>query len=213
MTKLQLNRLIERGYDFDIQTVFLEGWALFKQQPVFSIGYTGFVISLELIFLLYLKEYALLFSVFLAGPLFSGFFLVANKLKADENVAYTDFFQGFSYYIPVILIWLIGQVLVSVGLILFIVPGVYLMVGYSMAILLHIFAGLDFWDSLEYSRRVVTKNWWKFFLLVISLIVLNVLGAMIFVGVFVTIPLSFFTAYCTFETVTEGALAEEAEEV
>ncbi|GGF42001.1 hypothetical protein [Echinicola rosea] len=68
MTKLQLNKLIERGYDFDIQTVFMEGWTLFKQQPVFSIGYTGFVISLELLFLLYLKEYALLFSVFLAGP-------------------------------------------------------------------------------------------------------------------------------------------------
>ncbi|GGF42010.1 hypothetical protein [Echinicola rosea] len=138
---------------------------------------------------------------------------MANKLKANEAIAYTDFFQGFSYYIPIILIWLIGQILVSVGLILLIVPGVYLMVGYFLAILLHIFAGLDFWDSLEYSRKVVTKNWWKFFLLVISLIVLNVLGAMIFVGVFVTIPLSFYVAYCAFETVTEGALAEEPTEV
>ncbi|AGA80825.1 hypothetical protein [Echinicola vietnamensis] len=213
MTKLHLNKLIERGYDFDIQTVLVEGWSLFKQQPLFAVGYTGFVISLELLFLLYLKEYALLFSVFLAGPLFSGFYLVANKLKAGEHIAYTDFFQGFTYYIPIILIWLIGQILVSLGLVLFVVPGVYLMVGYSLSILLHIFAGLDFWESLEYSRKIVTKNWWKFFLLVLSLILINIIGALVFVGVFVTIPVSFFTAYCAFEAVTGDVLVEEVEEV
>lgn len=154
-----------------------------------------------------------MFSVFLAGPLFSGFYLVANKLKAGEHIAYTDFFQGFTYYIPIILIWLIGQILVSLGLVLFVVPGVYLMVGYSLSILLHIFAGLDFWESLEYSRKIVTKNWWKFFLLVLSLILINIIGALVFVGVFVTIPVSFFTAYCAFEAVTGDVLVEEVEEV
>ncbi|AWW29782.1 hypothetical protein DN752_06425 [Echinicola strongylocentroti] len=213
MTKLQLNKLIERGYDFDIQEVFKEGWELFKKQPLFAMGYTGFIISLELLFVIYLKEYALLFSIFLAGPLFSGFYLVANQLKSEEKVVYTDFFKGFSYYIPIILIWLIGQVLVSIGLILFVVPGIYLMVGYSMAILLHVFAGLDFWESLEYSRRLVTKNWWKFFLLVLALIALNVVGMVLFVGIFISIPLSFFAAYCAFERVMEDVLIEDAKEV
>lgn len=209
MTKLQLNKLIARGYDFDIKAILQEGWQLFKIQPLYAIGYSGFIISLELLFLIYLKEFAVLFSVFLAGPLFSGYYLVANKLKMNEEVKYEDFFKGFFYYIPIILIWLIGQILVSIGLVLLVIPGVYLLVGYSMAILLHIFGGLDFWDSMEYSRRLVTVQWWKFFLLALILIGLNLVGAMLFVGLLVTIPLSFFVSYCVFESIAMETLTGE----
>lgn len=208
MDKNSITRLISTGYDFDVKEVFQKGWGLFAQKPLLSVGYTGFIISLQMLFILYLKEYAILYSVFLAGPLFSGFYLVANKLKSGEEIIYPDFFKGFQYYIPIILIWLIGQVLVSVGLILFVLPGVYLLVAYSFAILLNIFAGLSFWDSLEFSRRLITVKWWKFFVLLLFLVLLNVLGALFFVGILITIPLSFYVSYCVFEEVTKEALLE-----
>ncbi|MBD8491224.1 hypothetical protein IFO69_20895 [Echinicola sp. CAU 1574] len=208
MNKQKINQLIAKGYDFDIEEAFKNGWELFKITPLFSVGYTAFIISLELLFLIYFKEYAVLFSVFLAGPLFSGFYLVANKLKHGDPVIYPDFFHGFRYYIPIILIWLIGQVLVSVGILLLVIPGVYLLVGYCFAILLHIFAGLDFWESMEYSRRLVTVKWWKFFLFILLLILINLIGILFFVGVLVTIPFSFYVAYCAFEAVTEEVFTE-----
>lgn len=209
MDKNSLNRLIETGYDFDVKQVFQKGWELFTMKPLFSIGFTGFILSLQLLFVLYLKEYAILYSVFLSGPLFSGFYLAANKMKSGEEIIYPDFFKGFQYYIPIILIWLIGQILVSIGLIAFVVPGVYLMVGYMFAILLHIFAGLDFWDSLEYSRKLVTVKWWKFFTLVLIFIVINAIGLFLIVGLFITIPVSFYVAYCAFEEVTQEALHQQ----
>lgn len=208
MDKNSIVRLISTGYDFDVREAFKKGWELFTLKPLLSVGYTGFIVSLQMLFILYLREYALLYSIFLAGPLFSGFYFAANKLKSGEEIIYPDFFKGFQYYIPIILIWLIGQVLVSIGLVLFVVPGIYLLVAYSFAILLNIFAGLDFWDSLEFSRRLVTVKWWKFFVLLLFLVLLNILGALLFVGVLFTIPLSFYVSYCVFEEVTKGALVE-----
>jgi len=209
MDKNSITRLIASGYDFDVKEAFQHGWELFTIKPLLSIGYTGFIISLQLLFILYLREYSILYSVFLSGPLFSGFYFVANKLKSGEEIIYPDFFRGFQYYIPIILIWLIGQILVSIGIVLFVIPGIYLMVAYSLAILLNIFAGLDFWDSLEYSRRLVTLKWWKFFVLVLFLILMNVVGMFFLVGILITIPLSFYVAYCVFEEITKEALQEE----
>ncbi|WP_018476078.1 DUF975 family protein [Echinicola pacifica] len=209
MNRIRLTKLMEQSYDFNVKEVLLTAWDLFKRQPLYSVGYTGFIISLELLFLVYLKEYALLFSIFLAGPLFAGFLIAANKIKQDEDVNYQDFFKGFQYYIPVILIWLISQILVAFGLLLLVIPGVYLMVGYSMGLMMHIFAGLDFWDSMEYSRRLVTVRWWKFFVLILILIGINLLGALLILGIFVTLPVTMYALYVVFEMITHKVLTED----
>jgi uncharacterized membrane protein len=72
-----------------------------------------------------------------------------------------------------------------------------------------IFSGSDFWTSLELSRRLITLNWWKFFGFMLVLIGLNILGFLFFfVGLLVTIPLSYYSVYAVFEELTADALAE-----
>ena len=147
-------------------------------------------------------------DVFLAGPLYAGFFLVANKISRNVEVTYPDFFMGFQYYMPVMLVWVIGQVIAGLGLLL-VLPGIYLMVGYMFAVLISIFGGFDFWNSLEYSRKLIHIRWWKFFLLALCLVILNIIGAMLLiVGLIVTIPLTFYVIYCLFEEVTQETLVE-----
>jgi uncharacterized membrane protein len=210
MKKKDLDLLIAKGYNFDIERSFINGWEMFKINPLYSMGYGTLILSIQFMFALYLNDIAVLFSVFLAGPLYAGFFLVANKISRNEEVVYPDFFRGFQYYIPVMLVWVVGQILALFGILILIIPGIYLIVGYIFAMLMAIFGGLDFWNALEYSRKLIHQKWWKFFLFTLMLIALNLIGAlMFFLGLIITIPLTYYIIYCLFEEITQEALMEE----
>ena len=210
MEKKQLDLLIEGDCDFDIKIAFIKGWETFKKSPVYSISYTLLILSVQLMFVLYAEDFLFIFSLFLAGPMFAGFYLVANKISQHQQVIYPDYFKGFGYYIPVVLVWLVGQILTVLGLIALIVPGIYLMVGYTFAVLISIFSGFDFWNSLEYSRKIVHKRWPKFFLFGLLIALLNLAGAFLFVfGLVVTIPVTYYTIYHVFEDLTKNIIKED----
>jgi uncharacterized membrane protein len=210
MKKNDLDQLIAKGYNFEIEQSFKKGWEMFKIKPLYSMAYATLIISAQLMFALHLNDLAILFNIFLAAPLYAGFYLIANKISRNEQVVYPDFFKGFLYYIPVILVWMVGQILTALGLVLFVLPGVYLMVGYIFAMLMAIFGGLDFWNALEYSRKLVHQKWWKFLFLILLLVILNLIGALLLIfGLMVTIPLTYYIIYSLFEEITEEALMEE----
>lgn len=109
MKKEKIDELVATGYDFDIEKSFRDGWEMFKSKPLYSMSYTTFIIILQLSFALYMSDFAFIFTVFLAAPLYSGFFLAANKISRGEEVFYSDFFTGFQYYVPVVAVWLVGR--------------------------------------------------------------------------------------------------------
>ena len=210
MKNSKLDELIVRGYEIDIEKAFRDGWGIFKAKPLFTMGYAAFILMLQVAFALYLTDFSFVFTVFLAGPLYAGFFLVANKISRGEEVLYPDFFGGFQYYMPVVSVWLIGQLLAGFGILFLVLPGIYLMVGYMFAVLMALFGGFDFWNALEYSRKVIHIRRWRFFYLMLLLLVLNIIGALLLmVGLMVTLPLTFYVIYCAFEDVTQEALMDE----
>ncbi|MDN3670012.1 hypothetical protein QWY93_11805 [Echinicola jeungdonensis] len=208
MEKRNLERLIANGYDFDIAQAIQNGWELFTRKPTFSIGFAGFFVSSQLLAMIYLQNYATIYNFLLTGPLVSGFYLVANKIKSNEEITYADFFKGFEYYVPIILIWGVGQLLVFLGFVALIIPGIYLMVAYNFSVLISVFTGFNFWDSLEYSRKIITVRWWKFFILSLLLIVMNIVGGLLVLGLLVSFPLTFYITYCVFEEITSEVLQE-----
>ncbi|ERM84404.1 hypothetical protein P872_24930 [Rhodonellum psychrophilum GCM71 = DSM 17998] len=209
MSKEKLDVLIAKGYDFDIKEAFEKAWQLFLAQPVLSISYTLLILSIQLLFVVYLKDFTLLYSILLAPPFFSGFYLAANKINQNQPVIYPDFFRGFMFFLPVVSIWLIGQILTFFGIVLLVIPGIYLMVAYSFAVLMAIFGGFDFWNALEASRKLITVRWWKFFLLTLILIVMNFLGLLLFgMGLLVTVPMTFYVTYVIFEDLTKDVFSE-----
>ncbi|MBS9524892.1 hypothetical protein KIH41_11720 [Litoribacter ruber] len=210
MEKKNIEKLLERGYDFDIRAAFEKAFEMFSQNAINCVAYSMLILSVQLLVATYVPELTLVYSIFLFPALVGGFFLVANKISQGDAIVYPDFFKGFQYYIVLILINLVGQVLVALGIMALIVPGVYLMVGYMFSFLFAIFAGTDFWQSLELSRKVVHKRWGKFFILFLLLLVLNILAALpALLGLLVSLPVSAFVIYNVFETVTEGAYEEE----
>lgn len=210
MKNNKLEELIGKGYEVDIEKAFRDGWEIFKAKPLFTIGYAAFILVLQVTFALYLTDFSFVFTIFLSGPLYAGFFLVANKISRNEEVLYPDFFGGFHYYMPVVSVWLIGQILAGFGILFLVVPGIYLMVSYMFAVLMALFGGFDFWNALEYSRKVIHIRWWRFFYLMLLLLVLNIIGALLLmVGLMVTLPLTFYIIYCAFEDITKDALMED----
>lgn len=208
MSKEKLEALRERGYDFDIQEVLLKGFRMWTATPMMSSAFVLFVLSLNLAFYFYINDFALVYSLLLAPPLYSGFYLVANKLSKGEQVIYPDFFRGFGFFVPVVSIWLIGQLLTALGLIALVLPGIYLAVGYSFSVLFSIFGGFDFWQSLEESRKLITVRWWKFLVFSLILVLINILAALPYgIGLVITLPVTFYATYAAFEDITKDALS------
>lgn len=182
---------------------------MFLKQPVLSVSYTMLIISFQLLAVLYFEKFAFVFPLFLAPPLYSGFYLAANKISLGLPVIYPDFLRGFTFYFSVFSIWLIGQVLVAFGLVAFLIPGIYLAVAYNFAVLMALFGGFDFWTALEESRKLITVRWWKFFMFILILIIINILGVVTLgIGLLLTIPISFYATYILFEDLTKDVFSE-----
>ena len=167
------------------------GWGLFKQYPG---GFVGFC-------LLYLLIQATLHSIPYVGavaafvvstPLLMGNFIVSAKLLHGHPPEFRDFFTGFQYLLPLLLLSLVAGVFIAIGTMLLVIPGVYLAVAYMFASYLVVDRGLDFWPAIELSRRTVNPRWFSYFAFVLLVVLLNLAGAVALgVGLLVTIPLSF----------------------
>lgn len=213
MNPQRLEKLFSTEIDFDLKFIFIKAWNLYKSQILLHSSFMLFIFSIQGIFLFYLKDFMILYSLIIAPPLLTGFSLVANKSSQEIPVRYADFFGGFKFWFLMISIWLIGQILVALGLIVLIIPGIYLAVSYMFAPLFGVFGGLDFWNALESSRKLVLKNFWKFLALFLILVSMNLAAlGFVFIGpeagflallaICITLPLSFLVLYVVFEELT-----------
>jgi uncharacterized membrane protein len=79
--------------------------------------------------------------------------------------------------------------------------------------LMGIFGGLDPWQAMEWSRKLITRNWWQFFALLMILIAMNVVGLLLAgVGLLVTFPITFLVLYVIFEELTQEVFSEDGSE-
>ena len=65
---------------------------------------------------------------------------------------------------------------------------------------------------MEWSRKLITRNWWQFFALVLIFLVLNAAGILLAgIGLVLTLPLTFLVLYVLFEDLTREVFSEEEE--
>jgi len=177
---------------------FKTGWGLFKQYPG---GFVGFcLLNLVIQGALNGISYAgVVASVAITSPLFMGNFIVSAKLLQGQTPEFRDFFAGFQYFLPLLLLSLIAGLFIGIGTILLIIPGVYLAVAYLFASYLVVDRRLDFWPAMELSRRTINPRWFGYFAFMLLLALLNLAGALLLgLGLLVTIPLSFCAVTAAF---------------
>jgi hypothetical protein len=91
----------------------------------------------------------------------AGLFLMGIKRAAGEAIHWKMVFKGFSCAGKIIVTTILQFILISIGFLLLILPGIYLVVGYTMTIPLIINKGVSPWQAMEMSRKAVHKIWWK----------------------------------------------------
>lgn len=195
--KQRADELIARGYNTDAGRYISEGYHIFEKDMGKFIGYTA------LYFLITMASSFVPFGpVFLSGPLTAGFFIVARKIKKNESYDFGTFWKGFDFFVPLMLFTLISTILGFLAFLALIIPGIYLVVGWTFAIPFIIFGGMEFWDAMEYSRKLITKKWWNILGLLLLLFLINVAGAMVFfVGLLFTVPITYCALYAAFEDI------------
>jgi hypothetical protein len=183
--------LINLGPKLEILSCYERSWELLKKDFTALIG-VSLVFSLLFLVLLYAQKQGLFFL----SPLFNGalsgglayYFLM--KIRG-QPATISDAFSGFKKpFVTLVVASLVVSVLVTVGLICLILPGIYLAVAYSFTYILAVDKGIGFWESMEKSRRIVTRNWWRMLGLLLLSIPFILLGiAALGIGIFVAIPL------------------------
>jgi uncharacterized membrane protein len=118
-------------------------------------------------------------------------YMFLRRIRGEE-VQIGDVFAGFNLAaLDLTMTGLVKWLLTSIGLILCILPGIYLAVGYVFALPLVIDKKMEFWTAMEVSRRVVHAHWWSMFALVIVLGLVALAGFLLCViGAAITIPIA-----------------------
>ena len=103
-----------------------------------------------------------------------------------------DVFAGFNVaFLHLALAGLVKWLLTSLGLVLCILPGIYLAVGYVFALPLVIDKKMEFWPAMEVSRQVVHRHWWSMFALMIVLAIVACVGFLACgVGALISVPVA-----------------------
>jgi len=138
----------------------------------------------------------------ISPALSAGYFVYIYKRFRGEPARFEDFFGAMDHFAQLFLVGLVGGILIAVGILLCILPGLYLALGYMFASFLVVSRKLQFWQAMETSRRAVTDNLLPVIVLALALIGVNILGALAcLVGLIVSIPLSFCATVVAFERI------------
>lgn len=187
-----LEDAINGNYDFNLSDVLSEGWEKTKGVKRYIIGagilmyvavfaaimVMGFLMmpsstSTEPSPMLMLGQLVVQVVIMaISLPVMAGIFIICMKQLKGHPVEFGDAFSAFGKTGKLLLTSILMNIMIMIGFLLLIIPGIYLGIAYMMAIPLVVDRDMSPWDAMETSRKAVTKHWFKFFLfmLVMSLI-------------------------------------------
>jgi len=178
---------LQRHASIDISHALSRGWALVRDHMLVLVGATvlAWLVTVGLAFVPILGW---IVGFVLMGGLD---YMLIRRIRG-EAVQIGDVFAGFNMaFLDLTMAGLVKWLLTTLGLILCILPGIYLAVGYVFALPLVVDKKMDFWTAMEVSRRVVHEHWWSVFALVIVLALVAFAGFLLCgVGELITIPVA-----------------------
>jgi hypothetical protein len=181
------------GYDLSIESCLSEAFNLFRRGSAELIIY-GLINSLI--------QSIPMVTLFLGGPLNAGFYEGARRINGGEETEVRDFFTSFNKFLPMFVIHLVLGLLVGIGFLLLILPGIYFMIVFLFAYQFAYFGDASAGDALRFSRKTVSGNFGKILLLCLVLLGINILGAMaFFVGLLLTIPFTYCVIFVAFNRI------------
>ncbi len=197
--KLTIEEALASSYDFDISEVVKDAWTKVTgiKLPFFLGLLTIFAISIITgIIINFLPKgpaTALNFIINLfISAMMAGFIALAIKHLNGQPIVFKDDFFSVSTILNVLVIAaFLTNLFTIIGIILLLIPGIYLSIAYCLTYWIIVDnPGIGAWQAMETSRKIVTKHWFKFFLLMFLLVCICFLSAIpLGIGIFWTFPL------------------------
>jgi len=123
-------------------------------------------------------------------PMVMGLAMMGIKRSVDAPISSGMVFKYFPKMLPLFVTMLLIYIMVIIGFILFVLPGIYLMIAYYMAMPLVAEKGLSPWQAMEASRKAITHRWFSIFGFFITMLLIIVVSALpLGIGMIWTMPM------------------------
>ncbi|RCU52691.1 MULTISPECIES: hypothetical protein [Corallincola] len=110
-----------------------------------------------------------LIATLIAAPFWGGLDMMALRRSRGAPVQVTDVFNYLKYFAPLALVQVLITILLQLGLVLLLLPAIYLAVGTSFAIMLMLDRGISPTKAVYLSIRAAHHQWFKLFLVFLAL--------------------------------------------
>ena len=137
-----------------------------------------------------LNTYGELLSFLLAGPLQLGIAIYFLNILNDRPASIENLIEGFKPLLKVILIYIVISIATAIGIVLLIIPGIIIALGFSMTYYILVEnPELSIEESLKESWRLTNGYKMELFVLHLRFIPWYLLGLLCFgIGIFVVMP-------------------------
>lgn len=130
-----------------------------------------------------------LIQLVITAPLMAGLFMLSIKRAAGLPVNAFMVFNYFPKTLTLFLAYLLMMLLISIGLVLLVIPGIYLAVAYALVLPLLVDKNLGIWQALETSRKGLTTCWFRFLGLgILGFIIVCISAIPLLIGLIWTLP-------------------------
>lgn len=123
-----------------------------------------------------------LLTTLLITPLWIGTIFLGVAIASDKPAKATSICSWYGKMFKLFLTYILMGLLILLGLVLLVLPGIYLAIAYQLALPLVADKDLGPWEALETSRKIVTHKWFSFFILWFVL-ALAVAASMVLLGI------------------------------
>lgn len=184
---------LSEGYSISIESALQMGFNQLRRAPGIFIIYT---------FIAIITLSNPVTGMILGGPILVGYYLFIRHLRAGKDLDIGIFFHGFYKFVPLLILNLLMSIVIAIGFLLFIIPGIYLTISYLFTHLFVCFYNIPPADALTLSRKMVKGNFTQILYLWLILLGINILGVLALgVGVLLTIPFSACVIYAVFDDI------------
>lgn len=159
-------------------------------------GFGNFLVSFSVLAIALLLFYSALYGTI--------FHYIKSYMENGGIIVDEDIKQGVQQdFLKLLLLFFIVGILTLAGLVLFIIPGIYVMVPLSLAAAILVFQKFSVTEAISYSFDLVKNYWWMTFLTLIVIMILVYIIGLVF-----QIPLIIYMIVKTFTMVQEGSVAD-----
>ena len=118
------------------------------------------------------------------------------------TVSAGEIFRHFGSIGKLLLCYILQTLMILIGLVLLVLPGIYLMFAYMYAMPLIVEKNLGVWRAMETSRKALTRVWFRFFGLMFVIGLINIVAAIpLGLGWIWTIPWAVLTMALVYQKI------------